>query len=318
VLSGRDPRALSILAEQTGLASVVAPVEQPERVRALLGGAFALLNAAGPFSATARPLLAAALAAGVHYVDLSGEVESLSAVARHHQDARRRGVMLLPGAGFDVVPSDCLAAHLKAALGAVAELSFGVFGLGPPSRGSLETMAEQMGRPVLVRRGGELVGIEPSSVERVFEFEGRRVAALPVSWGDLVTSYYTAGAASITTFFEATPALRAAQALNRAVGTLGRARLVAALKAQTAFLPERPEAPRHAVTIVLEARGPRGARRTLLRTPDVYAVTADAAVALMSRVLQGDLEPGFQTPGRLYGGDFVLTLEGMERRDLAS
>ena len=317
ILAGRDLERLGELGRELGLDFQTASLDDPARVASLFERGTAVLNAAGPFSATAPTLQAAALASGVHYLDLSGEVATLEAAARAHDDARERGVMLMPGVGFDVVPSDCLAVHVARGLGNVEELSLALFGMGPPSRGSARTMAEQAGRPSLVRRAGLLTSVPAGSGERRFEVNGESLAALPVSWGDLVTSYVSTGARNITVYFEATPELRLALTASRIARALGAASVGAKLaRAQADLLPVEPAATSERVCIAAEARGEYGVHKALLWTPDVYAITADAAVAVMKRVLAGDVEPGFQTPGRLYGPDFVLSLPGVERVDV--
>jgi len=56
--------------------------------------------------------------------------------------------------------------------------------------------------------------------------------------------------------------------------------------------------------------------RARLTTADGYDFTALAAVAIAERVIAGVFEPGFQTPGRVYGADFVLSIDGTTRIDL--
>jgi short subunit dehydrogenase-like uncharacterized protein len=72
------------------------------------------------------------------------------------------------------------------------------------------------------------------------------------------------------------------------------------------------------MVIVVEAEDGCGGRAvSRLRTPEAYTFTGMSALAVAQRVLAGDLEPGFQTPGRVYGPDFVLSLPGTTREDLA-
>ena len=76
----------------------------------------------------------ACLRVGAHYLDVTGEVAVFEALAARSAEARAAGVMLLPGAGFDVVPSDCLAAHLKRRLPSASKLVLGFMGLSKLSR----------------------------------------------------------------------------------------------------------------------------------------------------------------------------------------
>src|SRR4030067_639580 len=68
---------------------------------------------AGPFIHTFRPMVEACLRAGTHYLDITGEYPVFESLAARDGEARAAGIMVLPGAGFDVVPSGCLGAHLK-------------------------------------------------------------------------------------------------------------------------------------------------------------------------------------------------------------
>lgn len=316
LLAGRDAIQLRQLAEELHLDFAVASLDEPTALSAYFDNRSVLLNAAGPFSATAPVLQALALARGAHYLDLSGEVTTFEAAACAHREARERRVMLMPGVGFDVVPSDCLAVHVSQGLGKIERLSLAIFGIGPPSQGSARTLAEQAGRPVLVRRSGLLASLPPGSGERQFDVEGESMAAVPVSWGDLVTAHVSTGAVDITVYFELTPALRLGLAASRAALQLGTSAWSSELaRAWAGLLPTEPPAHPGRVRILAEAQGQHGHRKALLWTPDVYAVTADAAVAVLGRVLAGDVEPGFQTPGRLFGPDFVLSLPGVRRLD---
>src|SRR5262245_43200382 len=77
-----------------------------------LAGATVVLHCAGPFASTWRAMSDACLRARAHYLDITGEIAVFEGLATRDAEARKAGVMLLPGVGFDVVPSDCLAAHL--------------------------------------------------------------------------------------------------------------------------------------------------------------------------------------------------------------
>jgi short subunit dehydrogenase-like uncharacterized protein len=106
----------------------------------LLHGVSVVLHCAGPFAQTSRPMVDACLRAGVHYLDITGEIQVFEACAARDAEARERGIMIMPGTGFDVVPSDCLAAHLARRMPDATELALGFRALGGPSRGTALTM----------------------------------------------------------------------------------------------------------------------------------------------------------------------------------
>jgi short subunit dehydrogenase-like uncharacterized protein len=320
ILAGRNAAALSALGEAVALEHRPASLADPARLRQALGGVAVVLNAAGPFSATAGALIDACLDAGAHYLDISGEIAAIEEAARRHAQAAARGRMLMPGVGFDVVPSDCLARHLAARLPGAVSLRLGIAGIERASRGSARTIVEQIGRGACVRRQGSLHALPAGSLTRAFDYGAGPRPSVAVSWGDVASAYYSTGIPNIETYFEATALLRGGLAVDRSWGwLLSLPPWPELLKGATRLLPEGPtEAQRRqsATTIVAEVEDAAGRRLCArLFTPEVYTFTATASVAIAERVLGGDLEVGFQTPSRVFGGDFVLALPGVRRED---
>jgi len=117
------------------------------------------LNCAGPFKYTAEPLVEGCLRSRAHYLDITGEIPVYEAIQARNVQAKARGVMLLPGVGFDVVPTDCLAQHLKQRLPSATRLrlafqSVGPAGLPPSTQ---RTAIELLNYGDRVRRNGKLV-----------------------------------------------------------------------------------------------------------------------------------------------------------------
>jgi short subunit dehydrogenase-like uncharacterized protein len=321
VIAGRDRRKLAAKAERLGLPYRIAELRDAKGMDAALEGVDVAVHVAGPFVKTARPMAEACLRAGVHYLDLGGEALGIESLFRYDADARRRGIMILPAIGFDVVPSDCLVAHVARRLPSATELAIGIGATGFLSPGSAKSFIEYAGEPVRVRRGGALVCVPPGTLEHVFDFGERgRLASCALSWGDTASAWYTTGIPNITTYFEATARLRAALAFCRWFGpAMGSPSLQAVMKAYADMVSAGPTAEQRASRRMMisveawDAAGRRAAAR--IQTPDSYGFTAVTASAISLRVLKGDLEPGFQTPGRVYGPDFVLGFEGVIRED---
>ena len=321
ILAGRDRARLQVLADATGLKTRVVDLLDSCGMDAALRQARVVLNCAGPFATTARPLVDACLRRGVHYLDIAAEVKTFVAGAARDGEARSRGIMLMPGVGFDVVPTDCLSAHVVRRMPAAQALAIGLSGLSLLSRGSARTMASQVNEGVWIRRRGQLESVTPGTVQHEFDYgEGPR-ESLAISWADVVSAYYTTGVPDIAVHFEATAVVVAHETSLRLLRPLVRSQLWKQTLNQLAeLLPDGPEAgereQRRAV-VVVEARGPDGrVARSRLTCPEAYSMTARTAVAITRRVLSGDLEVGFQTPARVYGADFVLQFPGVRREDL--
>ena len=321
IVAGRDERKIAGVAAAHGLRHRTASLDDSGALVGCLDGVDAVLNVAGPFSATARPMLDACLHTGVHYLDITGEVPVLEEIAARHAAAAERGVMMMPAVGFDVLPSDCLAAHVAGRLPHARRLALGFTGLDLATRGSAQTFVQLPASTPRVRRDGALVLVTPGTRERLFDYGSGPSASGCVVWGDLVTAFYTTGIPDIEVYFEITPALRAAMASARLLGwLLATSPWQAMLRAATRLLPEGPTREERAavtMTIVAEAEHADGRRAvSRLRTPEAYTFTGTCAAAVARRVLAGDVEPGVQTPGRHFGPDFVLGLPGVTREDL--
>jgi short subunit dehydrogenase-like uncharacterized protein len=318
-LGGRNEARLAGVATGLGLDYRVARLDAS--LEEALRGISVVLNAAGPFSSTHGPLVEACLRAGVHYLDLSGEAVAIERVRGRDAEARRNGVMLMPGVGFDVVPSDCLVSHLARRVRDARRLVIGISGLELISRGSFKSLAEGSGQDILIRRDGELRGIPPGALFRELDFGAGPRQSLALTWADVSTAYYSTGIPDIEVYVEAIPALRMMFLVNRWFGGLlatEAARRWMELAAQA--LPDGPtEAQRAGRRGVVFAEVEDGAGRRVgarLSTPEAYGFTCTTALAIVERVLLNDLEPGFQTPARVYGPDFVLSFANVIREDL--
>ncbi|NIP57212.1 MAG: NAD(P)H-binding protein, partial [Gemmatimonadetes bacterium] len=175
ILAGRRREPTADLARELDLECRVFDLDDPPALREGLRGVQLVMHTAGPFSRTWRPMAEACLAAGVHYLDITGEIEVFEALAGLDGAARETGVMLLPGVGFDVVPTDCAAARVGGRLEEPVHLDLAFASSGGPSRGTALTMIEALGRPSRIRSGSRIVDVAWGSIARTIPFsDGER------------------------------------------------------------------------------------------------------------------------------------------------
>jgi short subunit dehydrogenase-like uncharacterized protein len=320
IVAGRSAHKVKEIAAQHGLEARVASLDDAGAVRSMLDGVACVLHAAGPFSATARPMLDACLAARAHYLDVTGEIPVFELCESFGARAREAGVMLMPGVGFDVVPSDCLAAHVAARVPEPHTLRIAIDAMGTPTRGTAKTSIEMMGVGCLVRRAGRIVTLPPGSLQRDFDFGfgPQRCAGAPL--GDLVTAWHSTRAENIEVYLRAGLGMRAMSRASGPLGPLLRLRGVQrCFQRMTLAMPEGPsEAERTELRghIVAEAIGTRGeAARARLDTPSGYQLTMLAGVEIARRALAGEAKPGYQTPATAFGADLVLGLDCVRTND---
>jgi short subunit dehydrogenase-like uncharacterized protein len=321
IVAGRSAEKCRTLAEPGRLHWRAFPLDEPAALARAIEDVTCVLHVAGPFSATAGPMLEACLATGTHYLDVTGEIDVFERVAGLDERARAAGVMLLPGVGFDVVPSDCLAAHVAARLPGARRLRLGFSGLGGVSRGTARTMSEALGEGTRVRRGGRIEMLPAGSLVREFDFGEGPKRCVAISWGDVATAFHSTGIPDIETYFPATASIEAISAASRHLG--GALQNQAGKGLLTRLFERLPEGPTpeqrasHPSTLLAEVEDDRGGRAAArLTTPNGYTLTAQAAVEIAARVAGGEAKPGFQTPSRAFGADFVLGLPGCARTDL--
>jgi short subunit dehydrogenase-like uncharacterized protein len=280
-----------------------------------------VLHCAGPFSRTSKPVADACLRTRTHYLDITGEVEVLEALAARDTEARAAGVTLLPGCGFEVVPADCLAVHLKGRLPGARRLALAYAAFGRATRGTATTAIEGLGHPGLVRRADVLTPVPSAWKARRIDFGDGPRTAITVPLGDLTTAWHSTGIPDIELYFAAPPGLRVLAVAARYLGPLLRSaavrRLLTARVRAGAPGPSGEERRRGRAAVwgeVEDEAGRRAAGRVAM--PEGYTFTAHAALAVVERILSGPALAGFQTPARAYGPDFVLGIEGVTRADL--
>jgi short subunit dehydrogenase-like uncharacterized protein len=320
VLAGRDGAAVGALAAELGLAHRRFGLDDAAAVAEGLEGVTAVLHCAGPFAVTAPPMMAACLRRRVHYLDITGEIEVFEGAALRHEEARRAGVMLLPGAGFDVVPSDCLAAHLKRRLPTATHLTLGLLSSGRLSRGTLTTTIEHAHRGGLVRRGGVLTRVPSGWKTRRIDFGRGERPAVTIPWGDVSTAFHSTGIPNIEVYIAVPASRRTGLRLMRWATPLLRSRAVKSyLTRRVRKGPPGPTAEERArgrTVIWGEVTDEAGGRAvSRLIGPEGYAFTVATALAAVERAESGQVRPGFQTPSKAYGADFVLEIPGVERLD---
>jgi short subunit dehydrogenase-like uncharacterized protein len=320
VLAGRNADAVKELARQEHLDYRVFALDDLAALDAGLKDAAVVLNCAGPFSRTAQPLAKACMRRGVHYLDITGEISVFEELAARDAEAKAAGVMLLPGVGFDVVPSDCLAAHLKRRLPTATGLCLGFQAIGRFSRGTATTMVENLPNGGMIRRGSVLARVPAAWRTRTIDFGRGPVRAMTIPWGDVSTAYRSTGIPDIEVYMAAAPSQLVAARMLRWFGWMAGSRMVqnylkGRIKAGSAG-PTDEERARGESLLWGEAADAFGGRVvSRIRGPEGYTLTASSAVAVVARVLGGEAPPGFQTPSLAYGPDFVLTLPGVLRSD---
>ncbi|MCZ6795198.1 MAG: saccharopine dehydrogenase NADP-binding domain-containing protein, partial [Planctomycetota bacterium] len=322
ILAGRNRQRIEALGRELDLPTRVVGLEESAALERSLQDLDLVLHCAGPFVRTSPPMLEACLTTGTHYLDITGEIAVFESVLSLDEEARAAGVALLPGVGFDVVPTDCLAASLAEALTDAThlELAFIASG-GSLSRGTLKTMIEAIPDAGAVRENGKITPVPLAFDAKVIEFSCGKRWAMTIPWGDVSTAFHSTGIPNIRVYSGQSPrAIRRARRMRPLLPLAG-------LKPVKRFLQWRVDR-----TVTGPDQTTRDSARTFiwgtvvnaagervtgtLEAPEGYAFTVLSSVECARRVLDGAVAPGAWTPSRAFGSGFVGELPGVSVGEL--
>jgi short subunit dehydrogenase-like uncharacterized protein len=311
ILAGRSAEKLAPLAKELGLEARAFPLDKPQ-----LNGIDAVLHCAGPFVHTSKPMVCACIAAGAHYLDITGEFPVFEAIMAMNDRASRAGVTLIPGVGFDVVPTDCLAAMLAARLPGATELELAFYSPGAElSRGTLKTMIENMRVGGAIRYEGKIVAVPPAFDAKEIPFSIASRMAMTIPWGDVSTAFHTTGIPNIRVYTAASPKSIARMRRFRSFFPLLGIKPIKRLLQTFANRRTGPdEARRAAGRTYLWGRVSDGKREVTMTmtTPEGYAFTVISALTAVEQLLASPKRPGAFTPAKFFGAEFVTTIPGVE------
>lgn len=304
VVAGRSAEKIEPLARELGLEWRTFDVD-----RADLRGIALVLHCAGPFVHTSKPMVRACLEAGAHYLDITGEIGVFESVFRRDADAKERGVTLMPGVGFDVVPTDCLAARLAARLPGADELWLAFYShRGGVSPGTAKTSIEGAAKGGWIRRDGRLTPVPLLFDVREIPFSVGNRLCVTIPWGDLATAYRSTGIPNIRVYTGRSR--KSIDRLRRMAPLLPLLRLSLVRRIAQFFAGRRPGPSadqRAAARVYLWGRVARGSDEVTMTTDvaEGYTFTVLSSLAAVERILGGAAKPGAWTPAQLFGADFA-------------
>jgi short subunit dehydrogenase-like uncharacterized protein len=316
ILAGRDRTRIEPLARELGLDHRVFDLKHAEGVATGLQGIQLVLHCAGPFSATSAPMIQGCLNAGAHYLDISGEISVFEHAHSLNAAAQAAGVVLCPGVGFDVIPTDCLALALKQALPDASHLFLGFDTRSGLSPGTAKTAIEGIGLGGQVRINGQITTVPHAWKVRRINYGDGEKKAMTIPWGDVSTAFHSTGIPNIEVYLPAPGLMVLASRIGNHFGWL--MRRPAVIQRLQKFVEGRVKGPdaqhrEYLPTYVWgEVRNAAGQRKTArVKTANGYDVTVHGSLAVVTHLLQAAPEGGgCYTPSRLMGADLIGQLPG--------
>ena len=315
MLAGRNREKVESLAKELGLKAKVFGLHNATQLAREIEGQSLVMHCAGPFSATAQPMMKACISVGAHYLDITGEIAIFELAQTLDRAAREAGVVICPGVGFDVIPTDCVAAALKEAMPDATHLTLGFDSGSSMSPGTAKTNIEGMAQGGKVRRAGKIVTVPLAHKVRRIDFGGGEKKAMAIPWGDVSTAYHTTGIPNVEVLIPGPPGMIVGAKLSRLIRPiLG---IPSVQKLLKAFIEKTVQGPDEALRSTLptyvwgEVRNDKGETKTArLSTVNVYSLTITGAVAVIEHLMQSAQQGGAYTPAKLAGHELVTRLPG--------
>jgi short subunit dehydrogenase-like uncharacterized protein len=324
MLAGRSAAPLQVLAKELGLEHIILDLDNEPALLQALQNVKLVLHAAGPFEFTARQMAEACIKAGKHYLDINGDISVFEMLKTYNEVAKAAGVMLMPGVGFDVVPTDCIALQLKNKLpdAIKLELAFATLG-GGLSHGTAITMASKLGEAGAVRKDGRIIKAKLGAKAMVvpfFQGKGKKekpLFVMSIPWGDVSTAHFTTGIPTIETYTGVSKKMYYFLKFQGLFNWLLRTNFIRTqLKKKIKALPAGPSRQQREKALGMvwgRATNKNGNIATAsLCGPEGYTITMHAALIIIQKVLNDNFQPGYQTPAKVYGQNLVAEVPGVE------
>ena len=313
IIAGRRAESLASLAATHGLETRVASLDDTAALTALLTGVRVVLHCAGPFFRTSRPMVRACLAGAVHYLDITGEIAVFEGCKAKNDEARAAGIIIMPGVGFDVVPTDCLAARLAERLPDATLLELAFSGGGGFSRGTLKTMVLGSPQGGAIRENGRITKVPTGWKTQPIQFRDKVRNAVTIPWGDVSTAFWSTKIPNIHTYLALPPGAGRMMSLMRTVSPLLAIPMVQRfVERQIDVRVSGPSADlRASARMHVWGRVTHADGRTITgtaETPEGYRLTAISAVESALRVMTSAPAAGYHTPSSAFGSGLLESL----------
>lgn len=319
ILAGRSKEAVQSVAETLDLTYKVIDLGDSKALDDALKEVPLVLHAAGPFKFTAKPMIEACIRMKTHYIDITGEIQVYELSKKFDAAAKEAGIMIMPGVGFDVVPTDCIALFLKEKMPDARELKLAFASLGGRlSHGTATTMALGAGEKSAVRRDGKITGVPLGHKGMWVDFGLKKLFVMTIPWGDISTAYSTTGIPNIETYTGVSPKtfkLMKYQGLFNWVlrTSFMRNRELAKIKSRPAGPSDEQRAKSKALVWGEVKNAAGDILQARLTGPDGYTITAEASLIIAKKILAGNFKTGYQTPAGCYGADLIMEVKGVTR-----
>ncbi len=313
ILAGRNQAAVEKLATELALSYRVFDLSFVNQITEELKSVESVIHCAGPFSATAEPMMKACIASKTHYTDITGEISVFELAQSMSQQAKDAGIILCPGVGFDVVPTDCLASLLKEKMPDATHLALGFDSGSSMSPGTAKTSIEGIASGGRIRQNGKIKQVPLAYKQRTIDFGNGDKNAVTIPWGDISTAYYSTEIPNIEVYIPISPkGAKNMRKMNWFRWLVKFSFVQNKMKEQVEKKSKGPnQDQREKLKTYLWGEVKNSAGETItarMETCNGYQLTYLAALAVNRFILNNPVEAGAQTPSKLVNNRLVFEI----------
>ena len=314
ILAGRTEASIKPLADELQLPHRIIDLDNKEQLESALSEVKLVLHAAGPYVYTAKQMIEACLQTGVHYIDINGDISVFEMLKKYDVAAKEKNIMVMPGVGFDVVPTDCIALQLKNKMPDATHLKLAFASIGGGlSHGTATTMTGKIGEGGAARENGKIVRKPLGQKGMWVNFGTKKLFVMTIPWGDVSTAYATTGIPNIETYTGMAPKVYRMLKFQWAFNWLLRREFIRniirkKIKAKPAG-PSDEQRQNSSSLVWGEASNATGKKITAcISCLDGYTLTAHSSLVISKKILEGNYQTGYQTPAGCYGENLVMEM----------
>ena len=314
ILAGRTEANIKPLADELQLPYRIVDLDNAAQLQGTLSEVKLVLHAAGPYAYTAKQMIEACLKTGVHYIDINGDIAVFEMLKKYDAAAKEKNIMVMPGVGFDVVPTDCIALQLKNQMPDATHLKLAFASVGGGlSHGTAITMAGKIGEGGAARVNGKIVRKPLGQKGMWVNFGEKKLFVMTIPWGDVSTAYTTTGIPNIETYTGMAPKIYRILKFQWSFNWLLRTEFVRnnirkKIKAKPAG-PSDEQRQNSSSMVWGEVSNASGKKITAaISCLDGYTLTAHSSLLIAQKILAADFKAGYQTPAGCYGENLIMEL----------
>lgn len=313
IIAGRNNQEILSLANELKFESKIFDLSNVDTIANNLDGVKVVIHCAGPFSQTAKPMIEACIKSNTHYLDITGEIAVFEMAKSYDKQARETGIVICPGVGFDVIPTDCLASQLKTLMPDATHLALGFDSKSGFSPGTAKTSVEGLSKGGRVRKEGKIVQVPLAYKTRKIDFGNGEKLAMTIPWGDVSTAHFTTNIPNIEVYIPASPNLvKKLKRLNYIKPLLGLGFVQNFLKKRIDKTIKGPsEKTRAKLNTYLwgEVKNAKGESKELrIETSNGYTLTMKGGLKMVEHAL-ATKKSGYYTPSTLVNDQLLKDIE---------